>query len=418
MSSGFRAVIYSILRGSKGYYAWMGLLFVLILIVGLPPYLKQLKYGLIVTAMRDQVSWGFYIANFTFLVGVAAAAVLLVIPAYVYDFKPIKEIVLFGEMMAITAILMCIMFILIDAGRPLYVWHMLPFIGKMAFPHSLLAWDMIVLNGYLTLNILAVGYVLIRLFRGKEYKMSFMWPIVIVSIPWALSIHTVTAFIYNGLVARPFWNASIVAPRFIASALCSGPALMLITFQFIRRASDIDITDRAIFKIAELIAYAMGVNLFLLIAEFYKEFYSGSIHLAPMKYLYFGLHGHDVLVPWARFSLLANVIAFLLLVFPRTRKRFFTMNLACVLVIIGVYIEKGMGLIVPGFVPGPLGEIYEYIPTLLEVRVTAGAWALGALIYTLMLKVAIPIYTGRVRSGGEERYSSPSYVSGEALASG
>ncbi|MEM2982971.1 MAG: NrfD/PsrC family molybdoenzyme membrane anchor subunit, partial [Candidatus Bathyarchaeia archaeon] len=317
-----------------------------------------------------QVSWGFYIANFTFLVGVAAAAVLLVIPAYVYDFKPIKEIVLFGEMIAITSIIMCISFVIIDMGRPIYAWHILPFLGKMNFPTSLLAWDVIVLNGYLILNIIVVFYVLYRLFHGREYKMSFIWPIVIVSIPWAVSIHTVTAFLYNGLPSRPFWNASIMAPRFIASALCSGPAIMLLTFQIIRKVSDIEIEDRAIFKIAELIAYAMGTNLFLFIAEFYKEFYSGSIHLAPMKYLYFGLYGNAALVPWIWTALAFNTLAFFLFLIKKTRENYITLNVACILIIIGVYIEKGIGLVVPGFVPDTLGEIYEYSPSWIEGKIT------------------------------------------------
>jgi molybdopterin-containing oxidoreductase family membrane subunit len=216
-----------ITKGSKWYYAWLAVLGVLIL-WGVVSYARQIDQGLILTSMRDQVSWGFYISNFTFLVGVAAAAVLLVIPAYLYNFKPIKEIVLLGEMLAITAIIMCLMFVVSDMGRPERGWHILPLIGAMNFPASLLAWDVIVLNGYLIVNCIAVFYVLYRLSLGQEYKMSIIWPIVIISIPWAISIHTVTAFLYNGLSSRPFWNASILAPRFIASALCSGPALMLL----------------------------------------------------------------------------------------------------------------------------------------------------------------------------------------------
>ena len=244
-------------KGGKWYYAWLVLLLVFI-IVGFFSYAKQINDGLILSHMRDQVSWGFYISNFTFLVGVAAAAVLLVIPAYLYNFKPIKEIVLLGEMLAITAIIMCLLFVVSDMGRPERGWHILPVLGTMNFPSSLLAWDVIVLNGYLAINCIAVFYVLYKLSQGKEYKMSFLWPIIILSIPWAISIHTVTAFLYNGLSARPFWNASILAPRFIASALCSGPALMIILFQIVRKVSDMEISNTAIFKIAELIAYALN----------------------------------------------------------------------------------------------------------------------------------------------------------------
>src|SRR5208283_784176 len=293
----FFIAVRQIFIGNTKYYLWVGFLLFLILLGG-SAYMSQAQRGLIITGMRDQVSWGFYISNFTFLVGVAAAAVLLVVPAYLYNFKPIKEIVLFGELLAITAISMCLLFVMIDMGQPLRGWHILPFIGAMNFPASLLAWDVLVLNGYLAINTCIAFYVLYRLSIGKEYKMSVIGPLIILSIPWAVSIHTVTAFLYNGLSARPFWNASILAPRFLASAFCSGPAIMLILFQIIRKRSEVDIDNRAIFKIAELIAYAMGINLFLLGAEAFKEFYSGGVDSYSIEYLYFGLHGKTSLVPW------------------------------------------------------------------------------------------------------------------------
>lgn len=393
----FFIALRQIFIGNKKYYLWICFLLFLILI-GVSAYMTQAAKGLIITGMRDQVSWGFYISNFTFLVGVAAAAVLLVVPAYIYNFKPIKEIVLFGELLAITAISMCLLFVMIDMGQPLRGWHILPVIGAMNFPASLLAWDVIVLNGYLAINTFIAFYVLYRLSIGKEYKMSVIGPLIILSIPWAVSIHTVTAFLYNGLAARPFWNASILAPRFLASAFCSGPAIMLIVFQIIRKIfKDVEIDDRAIFKIAELIAYAMAINLFLLGAETFEVFYSGTIHTYPMQYLYFGLHGKTKLVPYIWFATFLNITAFLLFLLPRTRENFTTLNMACVFVIVGIYIEKGMGLVIPGFVPDTLGEIYEYGPTVPEVLISMGVWATGALIYTLLLKFAIPIYTGKLR---------------------
>jgi molybdopterin-containing oxidoreductase family membrane subunit len=398
----FFIALRQIFIGNRSYYLWVGFLSFFILL-GLSAYIDQLNRGLITTAMRDQVSWGLYISNFTFLVGVAAAAVLLVVPAYLYNFKPIKEIVLFGELLAVTAITMCILFILVDMGQPMRVWHILPFIGAMHFPASLLAWDVVVLNGYLAINAIIAFYVLYRLSIGKEYSMSVIGPLIILSIPWAVSIHTVTAFLYNGLSARPFWNASILAPRFLASAFCSGPAIMLVLFQIIRKRSEVEIDNRAIFKIAELIAYAMGINLFLLGAEVFKEFYSGSIHSYPITYLYFGLHGKTSLVPWMWAATLFNITAFFLFLFPKTRENFTTLNLGCLFVIMGVYIEKGMGLVVPGFVPDTLGEIYEYSPTTSEIIVTMGIWAAGALLYTLLLKFAVPIYTGKLRFETKER---------------
>jgi Ni/Fe-hydrogenase subunit HybB-like protein len=392
----FFIALRQIFIGNRAYYLWVAFLSFFILL-GLSAYMDQFHRGLITTAMRDQVSWGLFISNFTFLVGVAAAAVLLVVPAYLYNFKPIKEIVLFGELLAVTAICMCILFILVDMGQPTRVWHILPFIGAMHFPASLLAWDVVVLNGYLAINGIVAFYVLYRLSIGKEYSMSVIGPLIILSIPWAVSIHTVTAFLYNGLSSRPFWNASILAPRFLASAFCSGPALMLILFQIIRKRSDVEIDNRAIFKIAELIAYAMAINLFLLGAEMFKEFYSGTVDSYSIQYLYFGLHGKAGLVPWMWAATIMNITAFLFFLFPKTRENFTTLNIGCILIIMGVYIEKGMGLVVPGFVPDTLGEIYEYSPTRSEILITMGIWACGALLYTLLLKFAVPIYTGKLR---------------------
>ncbi len=385
----------SIFRGNRYYVMWIGFLAVCIFL-GVLAYMRQLDEGLVVTAMRDPVSWGYYISNFTFLVGVAAAAVLLVVPAYVYNFKPIKEIVLFGELLAVSAMVMCILFVAVDMGRIDRLLHMLPLVGTMNFPASLLAWDVLALNGYLIINLFISFYVLYKMAHQKEYSLGIIKPLLILSIPWAVSIHTVTAFLYNGLSSRPFWNASILAPRFLASAFCSGPAVMILIFQIIRKVSRVEIEDKALFKISELIAYAMGINLFLFAAEFFKEFYSGSVHLAPMKYLYFGLHGHDNLVPWMWTAFLFNLTAFVIFLSPKMRTNFLILNFGCLLVITGVYIEKGMGLVIPGFIPSTLGEIYEYTPTWIEKGVAMGIWALGALIYTLLVKFALPIYLGKV----------------------
>lgn len=389
----YRKTLVLVVKGSKAYYLWC-LFLLAIILVGLKFYLEQLEVGLIATNMRDQVSWGLYIANFTYLVGMAAAAVLLVIPAYIYEFKPIKEIVVLGELFAASSIIMALLFVFADLGRIDRFWHMIPYVGWMNFPESLLAWDVLFLNSYLILNLAIPIYLLVKFYYRKEPNKKLVVPFILLSIPWAVGIHTVTAFLYNGLAARPFWNASILAPRFLASAFCSGPAIIIIIFQIIRKVSAIKLEDRALFKIAELIAYAMFLNLFLLTAEIYKEYYSDTVHIVSFKYLFEGLHGHNQLVLWIWAAMAMNVTAFFLFLVPSTRKRLTTLNLGCLLIIAGVWIEKGPGFVIPGFVPDPLGEIYTYIPNLLELVVSFGIWAAGFLIFTLLMKVAIPIASG------------------------
>jgi molybdopterin-containing oxidoreductase family membrane subunit len=390
----YKRTLTLVVTGSKAYYAWC-LFLLATIVVGFLFYLKQHDVGLYATNLNNEVSWGLYIANFTYLVGMAAAAVLLVVPAYVYHFKPIKEIVVLGELFAASSIVMAILFVMVDLGRIDRVWHMIPLIGSMNFPESLLAWDVLVLNGYFFLNLFVPVYLLVKFYYRKEPNWKFILPFILLSVPWAVGIHTVTAFLYNGLAARPFWNSSILAPRFLASAFCSGPAIIIIIFQIIRKVSDLKLEDEALFKISELIAYAMFLNLFLLASELYKEYYSNTVHIESFKYLFQGLHGHNQLVPWIWTAMAMNVTAFFLFLIPSTRKRFKTLNLGCLLIIIGVWIEKGPGLIIPGFVPDPLGEIYDYMPNLLELMVSFGIWATGLLIFTLLMKVAIPIQTGQ-----------------------
>jgi Ni/Fe-hydrogenase subunit HybB-like protein len=392
----FSQVVEKLLKGPPIYYVWV--LFLLALIgIGAKAYGHQFKQGLTVTGMVDQVSWGLYIGNFTFLVGVAAAAVMLIVPAYIYNFGPIKEITVLGEVLAISALMMCMLFVTLDLGHPERVWHLLPFIGKPNFPASLLDWDVLVLNGYLFINIAISAYLLATIYLEKTSAKWLYMPLVMLSIPWAVGIHTVTAYLFNGLGARPFWNTAILAPRFLASAFCSGPALCIIIFQLIRKFSKFKVKDEALFKIAEIVCISMGINLLFLGAEVFKELYTDSWHKAPIVYMFVGLHGHTGLIKWIWTATIFNFLGFLLFLIPATKKNFVTLNLACVLIVVGVWLEKGLGFIVPGFIPSPLGEIYEYWPKTTEILISVGVWALGLLVYTLALKIVIPIETGEMR---------------------
>jgi Ni/Fe-hydrogenase subunit HybB-like protein len=388
-----RGSVRLVTQGNTLYWSWVAGLVVLIA-SGLAAYAGQVSTGLILTSMRDSVSWGFYIGNFTFLVGVAAAAVVLVIPAYVYDWKPIREIVIIGELLAVSAIVMCMLFVMVDIGRPDRIWHLVPPWGHLNLPGSILAWDAVVLNAYFLINFVVVTHILYRAFLGRPYEKRLVVPLVLLSIPMALGIHTVTAFLYNGLAARPYWNSSILAPQFLASAFCSGPAILLVTLQLMRRFTRFEIQDEAIWKIAELMAYAMFLNLFLHGVEAFKEYYSDTEHLLYTRYWFQGLGEHRTLVPYAWSAVALNVTAFLIFIIPAARRNWITLNLGCLAIYAGVYIEKGMGLIIPGFTPDPLGEIYQYAPSITELRVAAGIFSIGFLIFTLMLKVAVPISLG------------------------
>ena len=543
------------LVGDWRYYAWMGILAVFC-VVGLNAYARQLAHGLIVTGMSDQVSWGVYIANFTFLVGVAAAAVMMVIPVYIYKNEDLHDLVIFGELLAVAAIIMCLAFVTVDLGRPDRFWHLIPGLGQLNFPASMLSWDVIVLNGYLLLNIHICGYILYCRYQRKMPAKWFYIPFVFIAIVWAISIHTVTAFLYVGLGGRPFWNSAIVGPRFLASAFTAGPALIILAMQVVRRVTsgplpeglahglesapademrkhpatfddleqlkrqlpqlssvpeqtlreilpgatvlDVNagdtllyqgethpfaffvlegrvaverkesgrfrmtrsvgpggqfgeisalsgtprvataiaeesarvlrlpaeslrklmktpqmhriissrmserlmITDRALMTLRGIVQVAMIINVFLLACEVFTEFYAGGLHVASSRYLYLGLHGYHALVPWIWTAITFNLTAMILFLLPVSRSLKW-LNLTCVLCIVGIWIEKGMGLVVPGFIPTPLGEMVEYRPSLNETLVCLGIWAFGLLCYTVLLRMAVPILQGKLTQMGE-----------------
>ena len=542
--------------GDWRYYTWMGFL-TMICLLGLNAYAKQFVHGLVTTGMSDEVSWGVYIANFTFLVGVAAAAVMMEIPVYIYNNEELHDLVIFGELLAVAAIIMCLAFVTVDLGRPDRFWHLIPGIGQFNFPASMLSWDVIVLNGYLVLNVHICGYLLYCRYQRKMPATWFYVPFVFIAIVWAISIHTVTAFLYVGLGGRPFWNSSIVGPRFLASAFSAGPALIILAIQVVRRvtatapsgevtprpggasapkaagkrAATLDdlellagrlpefasvskemrqdilpglmvwevaagdvllrqgetdqhaffvlkgrvvvereesgrrritrssgpgdqfgevsalagtprvataiaeeaahvlrvpadvlrklmknpqmnkiirtrmaerlmITDRALMTLRGIVQVSMLINVFLLINEVFKEFYSGNLHVASSKYLFVGLHGHHALVPWIWTAIAFNLAAMVLLVLPVSRSLKW-LNLTCVLCIVGIWIEKGMGLVIPGFIPTPLGEMVEYSPSLNETLICFGIWAFGLLCYTVFLRMAVPILQGRLSQANE-----------------
>jgi Ni/Fe-hydrogenase subunit HybB-like protein len=465
--------------------------------------------------------------------------------------------VIFGELLAVAAIIMCLLFVTVDLGRPDRFWHLIPGIGQFNFPASMLSWDVIVLNGYLVLNVHICGYLLYCRYQKRMPAKWFYVPFVFIAIVWAVSIHTVTAFLYVGLGGRPFWNQAIIGPRFLASAFTAGPALIILAIQVVRRVTaviplghdphplsggtthkptvkrpatladldsltnhlpqfasisretrlsllpalsvlevakggvflrqgetDLDsflvlngrvvvqreeagrvritrtvgpgeqfgevsalagnprmasafaeedsqvlcvpvetlrklmkapqlskiiqarmaerlmITDRALMILRNIVQVAMTINVFLLVCEVFTEFYAGGLHIASSKYLYLGLHGHHALVPWIWTAIALNLTAMVLLILPVSRSLRW-LNLTCVMCIIGIWIEKGMGLVIPGFIPTPLGAIVQYQPTLNEALVCFGIWAFGLLCYTVFLRMAVPILQGRLTQANE-----------------
>ena len=378
------------LSGSIGYYIFLCILLGL-MAVGVYGYTIQFKQGLSATNMSNIVSWGFYISNFTFLVGVAAAAVMLILPAYIFNDKDLHKVVIIGEVVAVGALIMCMTFVFVDLGRPLQFWHLIPGIGQLNFPSSLLAWDILVLNGYLALNALIPAYIVYCHYQNKPPIAKYYKPFVFISIGWAVAIHMVTAFLYQGLPARPFWNNPLMGPRFLASAFAAGPAIIAMVLHVVNSATDYKIDNKIFNKLRIIIVSAAIINLLMLFSEIFKEFYFPTHHSLSAIYLFFGLEGHESLVPWIWTAIGINLLGTIVLaVNPFKEKQIYLLP-ALFLVIVGIWIEKGIGLIVPGLVPSPMGEIIDYAPTYVEISITIGVVGLGIFVITMLLKPALII---------------------------
>jgi molybdopterin-containing oxidoreductase family membrane subunit len=375
-----------VLKGEQVYYRWVFSLLALIG-VGFACYLLQYNRGLTITGMSRDVSWGVYIAQFTFLVGVAASAVMVVLPYYLHDVKVFGKITILGEFLAVASVTMCLLFILVDLGKPTRILNVLLY----PTPNSVLFWDMIVLNGYLLLNIV-IGWNVLEAERKEVPPPKWVKPLIYVSIPWAVSIHTVTAFLYAGLPGRHYWLTAIMAARFLASAFCSGPALLILLCYILKRMTRFDAGKEALDKLSQIMTYAMIISVFFVGLELFTAMYSQiPSHLHSLQYLFFGLEGHRKLVPFMwLFSILA-VVALVLLINPKTRKDDKTLQLASAAVFFSMWLEKGLGLIIAGFIPNPFDQVREYMPSLPEVLIVAGVWATGFLVLTLLYKIAVSV---------------------------
>lgn len=375
------------LNGSKSYWLWLAGLSAIIGLAFLV-YMKQWTFGLGITGMHRDFTWGFYIAQFTFLVGVAAGGVMLVLPYYLHDYKAFGRITILGEFLAIGAVAMCLLFIVADMGQPTRAMNVI----FNATPYSMLFWDAVVLNGYLALNLI-IGWKLLEAERNGVDAPKWVKPLIYLSIPWAFGIHTVTAFLYSGLPGRGFWLTAVLAPRFLASAFAAGPSFLMLLCFIVRRFTNFDPGEKAMKTLMKIITYALIANVFFFGCEIFTAYYSQiPEHMAHIDYLFgLGDHGHGVLVGWMWTSMALMITAIVLLVQPKIRNNEKFMPILCIMVFFGTWIDKGMGMMAGGFVPSPLHHYNEYVPTAPELVITLGIWCVGFAVITVLYKIAVSI---------------------------
>jgi len=374
------------IKGSKNYWSWIVFL-LLVMGAGFIVYIDQFMNGLMITGMSRDVSWGFYIANFTFLVGVAAGGVMVVIPYYLHNYEKFHRITILGEFLAVAALIMCLLFIMVDLGQPIRAFNVMLYPS----PKSMLFYDMLVLNGYLILNIV-IGWKVLEAERNQVEPPFWTKPLIYLSIPFAIGIHTVTAYLYCGLPGRGYWLTAILAPRFLASAFAAGPAFLIILCYLIRKFTKFDPGWEAMQTLAKIVCWAIIANLFFFLCEVFTVYYSNIPgHKAHLQYLLFGYHGYHALVPWMWTGLILMFTGAVFLIIPQLRNNKTLLPFTCAMIFFGAWIDKGLGMISGGFVPSPLHHVTEYAPTKPEIMITLAVYATGFLVLTLLYKLATQV---------------------------
>jgi molybdopterin-containing oxidoreductase family membrane subunit len=379
-------------RGNAAYWSWLAFLGVIIAI-GAACYVRQFNVGLAETGMSRDISWGLYIAQFTFLVGVAAGGLMLVLPFYIHNYKAFAKITILGEFLAISAVVMCLLFVMVDIGQPTRAFNMI----LHPTPHSMLFWDMVVLLGYLGLNCLC-GWVILTSERKEVRPPKWIYFFVYLSIPWAVSIHTVTGMLYCGLPARDGFLSAIIAPRFLASAFAAGPAVVVIACVIMKRIANFDAGKTALNKVSTIIIYATLINTFFVLMEVFVGYYSQKPgELMGLRYQYFGLYenGHLInqLVPLTWTSVFFNFAGLGVLGYLKIKKSVdeWWLAIGCFMIFLALYIDKGYNFVIGGFVPSPLDTITTYHPKPVEIGICLGIWAVGFFMVTVLYKIAVSV---------------------------
>ena len=379
------------LKGRPKYWIWIGFL-LLIIAIGFYYWILEHELGTgVVTGLHRDLTWGFHIGQLAFFVGAAASAVMIVLPYYFHNYKEFGRITVLAEFFAVGMVVVSMLSVFVIMGQPQRVFNVLLY----PTPHSIIFYDLVVLSTYLFLNLLCGWTVLHAEYKETKYP-SWLKPFIYWAILWGPSIHMVTAFLIQGLPGRGYWLTAIMAPRFLASAFSAGPALLLVLVLLLKKLTNFDVGKKAVDTLSKIITYAFIINLLFICFELFTAFYSGiPEHTDPFIYLFFGLQGHSEWVAFSWASVILAIIGLILLVIPATRKNETTLVLACICVVVSVWIDKGFLLMIGGFTPNPLGEVVPYKPTFAEVMIGVAAWAIGFLIVTILWKIAVSVYQSK-----------------------
>lgn len=361
-----------------GVYLW-------VFVQHAPVFLASNSGGLVLTGVNEDVPWGLYISFFTFWVGVAASAVIFSFAAYVFGDKHFKRIVPLAEAQAIVALVITVWGIVANLGRPERALVLMP---QLANPRSMLDWDFIVIFTYMALNAVAFVYTVHKYRLGEDLPRGFIVPFMIVSTPFAIGIHTVTAWMFHALTSRPALNTALLAPRFIATAFASGPALLLLLVYILEKTTSWLKVDFSVYRrTLNVIVISLATGLFFTPAEFHEALWYTTEPLKRGQLLATLLGGGIPLLTtlfWLWLSL--GVAAAILGMLPPVRSSKAGIAFTALVTFIAVFSEKTLATILPGFVVNPLGLQASYNITPLEVFVSIGIHATVFILFAILVR--------------------------------
>jgi len=365
----------------------------LLAVLGAGAWVYQVINGLAVTAMTNIVSWGLYITAFMFLVGLSAGGLIVSSSASVFNIKPFKAVAKPAVLLSTVCIILAALFIFVDLGQPARVLNLLI---SPRF-NSPLIWDVVVIGVYLVIS-LAYLYYLQKPDLSEKTRYIFS----AVALPVAVLVHSVTAWIFGLQIARPIWHSALMAPLFVASALDSGLALLLVVLVILEGRGTLKLEEGLLSTLAGLLAVLVAVDVFFVFSEVLTALYPAEAKLMS----YFDLLLSGSLAPFFWGEVILAVIPFLLLLSRRRRENKRLVVLASLLVVVGVFFKRVwlvfsaylLPLInsAPGVTLGKypvelahqnFGSVQvwatagSYTPTGVELLITIGLLALGVLLY-------------------------------------
>jgi Fe-S-cluster-containing dehydrogenase component/Ni/Fe-hydrogenase subunit HybB-like protein len=394
---------------NRRYYAWVACL---LIVIGwaLYAYAWQLKDGLVVTGMRDRISWGLYIASFVFFIGISHAGTLLSAILRVTRAHWQMSITRMAEFITVVALSCAALFPFVDMGRPDRVLHLVLY-GRWQSP---LLWDIFAITTYLTGSLIYLYLPLIpdlALCRDRlgatvpRWKRAFfitaalgwqgtapqrkaleraMTVMMWVIIPVAVSVHTVVSWIFAMTLRDPF-DSTLFGAFFVAGAIYSGVAAIIVLMAVLRRLMHLEeyITKTQFVNLGYLLAAMAMIMAYANLSEYVTTGYKMKegiwFHIQQLTVGPFA-------GPFWFYILGGILLPLLLVIFPKTRniKGIVT---AAVLVLVAMWFERYI-IVVAGFrVPLMAYPPANYWPSWVEWSILAGAFALFALLITLFAKL-------------------------------